>query len=280
MAGKRMRIHGEVTGARRVGTLLAVVSLLLLTSSLSAQAFTVYDALLYQNKPDLTKQGLSQLRMIYDSELWPVGSDKEHPDFSRIGAIAQQLDPNVPVCVDIEQWPTTGKPEVVKQSVAKYKAVIGAFRRGLPSVKIGYYSVIPYCDYWRATKAKGQRSYDEWLRDNIKLKEISGPVDFVFPSLYAFYADQKGWETYAIENLKEAKKYGKPVYAFLWPEYHDSNPTLKGTYVPADYWRLELETCYKYADGIVIWGGWQEQWNENAPWWIETKKFLQKIRAK
>jgi hypothetical protein len=34
-----------------------------------------------------------------------------------------------------------------------------------------------------------------------------------------------------------------------------------------------------YADGIVIWGGYQQQWDDNAHWWMETKKFLQKSRS-
>ena len=63
---------------------------------------------------------------------------------------------------------------------------------------------------------------------------------------------------------------------FLWPRYEENKPTdVTGQYMPADFWRLQLETCRQYADGIVIWGGWQEQWDENAPWWVETKKFLQ-----
>ena len=65
------------------------------------------------------------------------------------------------------------------------------------------------------------------------------------------------------------------VYVFLWPQYHDSNPSLKGAFLPADYWRLQLQMAKQYADGIVIWGGWGSngpiKWDENAVWWKVTK---------
>ena len=38
-----------------------------------------------------------------------------------------------------------------------------------------------------------------------------------------------------------------------------------------------------YADGVVIWGGWDldknkpAQWNDNAEWWIETKQFINQL---
>jgi hypothetical protein len=67
---------------------------------------------------------------------------------------------------------------------------------------------------------------------------------------------------------------GNPVYAFLWPEFHVSNRFLKGQNTPANFWRHELEFCRTRADGIVIWGGYQKPWDDQAAWWLETKAFL------
>lgn len=260
--------------------ILVAVMILLGSSVTYALGFPVFDALLYQKKPDLSPVGLKPVRMVYDSELWHDGESKDNPNPNTISKIASRLDPAVPVCVDIEHWPTAGAPVEVSSGIDKYISVISAFRHKQSSLKIGYYSVIPRADYWRATKAKGQKAYDSWLKENVALKNIADSVDIIYPSLYTFYPDQKEWVKYAIENIKEAKKYGKPVYAFLWPQYHDSNLIYKGQYIPADFWRVELETCYKYADGIVIWGGWQEKWNENAAWWVETKKFMSSLKRK
>lgn len=237
--------------------------------------FPVFDALLYKGKPDLTPAGLSPIRMVYASEIWNNGESRDNPNQAKIIAAAKTFKPNAVVCVDIENWPITGKPADVKNSIGKYAAVASLVKQTSPSVTVGFYGVLPIRDYWRAIGAKGEKKYDEWRRENAKLKPLTASVDVVFPSLYTFNADQQGWVTYAVKNLQEARKYGKPVYAFLWPEYHDSNLLLKGQCIPADFWRLQLETCRKYADGIVIWGGWQEQWDENAPWWVETKKFVQ-----
>ncbi len=107
-----------------------------------------------------------------------------------------------------------------------------------------------------------------------ELRPLARKVDILFPSLYTYYDDVEGWRTYARITLEEARRFGKPVYAFLWPEFHDSNEKLKGHYLPVDFWRMEMELCYELADGIVIWGGWQQTWDDHAPWWIETKAFL------
>jgi hypothetical protein len=74
--------------------------------------------------------------------------------------------------------------------------------------------------------------------------------------------------------LIEARRYGKPVYPFLWPTYHNSNKKLTGQLVPGDYWRMELELVHQYADGVVLWGGYKEKWDENAAWWRETQAWL------
>jgi len=245
-----------------------------------AREFPVFDALLYSGKPDLAMRGMSRLAMVYEGALWDNGENRDKLNTLKISAAARRLDPSLVSCIDIEAWPTAGKPDVVRSSIAKYTSVISLIRHERPGLQIGYYGTLPHRDYWRAVRGKGDKGYEDWVRENSNLMRIAEAVDVIFPSLYTFYPDQKGWETYAIENLKEARKYGKPVYAFLWPEYHDSNRIYKGQSIPADFWRLELETCYKYADGVVIWGGWQKQWDEDAAWWVETKKFLQKVRAK
>ncbi len=104
-------------------------------------------------------------------------------------------------------------------------------------------------------------------------------VDVVFPSLYTTFPNEGDWVKYATENLRQARLYGKKVYAFLWPEYNE-NSKLKGQRISAEFWRIQLETCRRYADGIVIWGGWQKEWDETAPWWIETKEFMRNLLTK
>lgn len=242
----------------------------------AGKKFPVFDALLYKNKPDLSQSGLQPLRVVYTGELWSKGASKDQPDVATVASVAKKLDPNVLVCLDIEHWPTH-KAELVDVNIKKLKTEIAAVRTNNAKVKIGFYGVLPIRDYTRATGERGVKAYQDWQHQNDRLKPLANSIDAVFPSLYTFSNDPKNWEKAAIENIKEAKRYGKPVYVFLWPMFHDISP-LKGQYIPADFWRLQLETCRKYADGVVIWGGYKMNWDEKAPWWLELKKFMSLLK--
>jgi hypothetical protein len=144
---------------------------------------------------------------------------------------------------------------------------------------------VPLRDYWRAIRGPGSKEYQAWQRDNDRLEELAALQDALCPSLYTFYPDRQGWVTYAVAQLAEAKRKanGKPVYAFLWPQYHDSNKKLRLQPIEPEYWELQLNTVYQHADGLAIWGGWgdhgPESWNEEAAWWEATKRFLRRIAS-
>ncbi len=125
----------------------------------------------------------------------------------------------------------------------------------------------------------------------------------------AWQASRQAWKAYAIANISEARKYHKPVYAFLWPQFHDetkaclearkkqgdlTSPKILGckdpgrdgvSTIPGDYWRFQLETVYELADGLVIWdyskskdegGDWNDLTNckNSSHWWFQTLDFL------
>lgn len=234
--------------------------------------FPVFNALSYKNMPDLAEHGLFPIKVIYESELWGEGEDMSEPNLNRIRVSAENAKKNELVCIDIEHWDVQGSETTVRNSIEKFLTIARSFKEINSSSALGFYMVLPIRDYWRAIFPNKVDSYNEWIDENAALMPIAGSVDAVFPSLYTFYDDPKTWKKYAIENIKEARKYGKPVYAFLWPRYHNSS-TLRGEYISQQFWKLQLETCFQYADGIVLWGGKDEQWNEKAPWWIEVKRF-------
>ena len=43
---------------------------------------------------------------------------------------------------------------------------------------------------------------------------------------------------------------------------------------------MQLDTVRQYADGVVIWGGWNfkdrkpDKWDDRSSWWVITKRFL------
>lgn len=264
---------------RQVCRWFLVVGFLLVSAALSVageDSFVVYDATFYSNKPDLTRFGLKEIRMIYASELWAYGESRAEPNVQRIVRVARNLAPDSLVCVDIEHWPLKGSPELVQQSINKYKVVAATIKEQSPSVKLGFYGALPIRDYWRAVQTVGNKTRAEWIKENDALMPMAEFVDVIFPSVYTFYDDPTGWRKYAVANLEEAAKYKKPIIPFLWPRYHNSNVYLRHTDISANFWGTQLDTCLSHADGVVIWGG-GEEWNPMAAWWRETKFFIQAL---
>lgn len=246
--------------------------------------FMVFDATVYANKPNLSAYGLRPITLLSQGHFgadWYKYADRL-PDIEAVHTVARDAQlKGHPVVLDIEHWPLDGQKTIVDGNLAKYLSVLHWFRQSAPGLSTGYYGAPPLRDYWRALKDVNSQERLAWMTGNDRLHSLAGTVDALYPSLYTFYPDQAGWKAYAIAQIEEARRYGegKPVYAFLWPQYHDSNPSLNATYLPADYWQLELETARQYADGIVIWGGWDVGnrpaiWDDTAAWWKVTKEFL------
>jgi hypothetical protein len=245
--------------------------------------FRVFDATLYKAKPNLGQFGLTPLNVEYPGVLWPKAADMQNVPAA---AVVQKLADGVSrstglAVVDIEQWAVTGDPVTVAESVGKYQQTLQMFKQAAPSLQFGYYAIAPIRDYWNVMAGPKSAGYLAWQKDNDAVAPIAQQADALFPSLYTFYTDQVGWKKYAIANIAEARRIapGKPVYVFLWPQYDASTGAQGGDYLPDAYWKMELETAKQYADGVVIWGGWTETWDDNASWWLETQQFMTEIDA-
>ncbi len=277
-------------------TVLVVATLALSSISLPSQTpnvthrFPVFDAasIGFIQRPDLKASGLKSITLVSANFMWEgskVPPDiTSLPDKSRVMAITELAAQSSNILViDIEHWPLTGNPAAVSGSVQRYRTVINWFKSfGGPELKVGLYGVAPIRDYWDAIPGKGSAGYLTWQKQNDAVAPAVQFADILFPSIYTFYDDQSGWQKYAIAQIQEARRYagGKPVYVFLWPQFHESNKKIGGTFLPGDYWRMELETSRKYADGIVIWCcSSQQPWDEKAPWWLETKAFIKEVNA-
>ena len=241
--------------------------------------FQVFDGLLYKGKPDLGALGMTPIRGIN-----PPAALSEASDGVDDGQIRATLRPlqgyTGAVYLDYEIWPTFhASPSEVAGNIAKLNRVLQIAHETIPAAKFGYYDVVPCWDYWGLVK-NDLAIIKQWQDCNVAINELAQHVDIVMPSLYTFYNDQQGWDVYAGALLQAARRYNKPVYAFLWPEFHVSNKFLKGKNLPANFWRHELDFCRARADGVVIWGGWQEPWDENAEWWSETKGFLAGLNSR
>jgi hypothetical protein len=245
--------------------------------------FAVYDGTSFLHKPNLESYGFKPIHIVYAGEFWDPGENREAlPRELRLALLAKQAAEEFsPTVLDIEHWPLRQvSNEEVGASLEKYVAVLAGFRKAAPKAKLGYYGMAPIRDYWRAIQGPGSPEYRQWQAENDKLQPLADQVDILFPSIYTFYTDQKGWENYAVAQIREARRLarGKPVYAFLWPNYHESNKVMGGTALPEEFWRFQLEIMRRHADGVVVWDGARTPWSDANPWWKVTQKFMEESK--
>jgi hypothetical protein len=250
-----------------------------------SRPFIVFDGTLYKDKPSLEAYHVRPITVLYEARLFVANQlPAAMPPETIVRSLAYELRSSPePVVLDIERWPLKGDGLAVQSTVGKFLSVLSWVKGEAPSVPFGIYGTVPVPDYWRAIRDPASAEFQSWQQDNDRLEGVSDRVDALFPSIYTFYTDRQGWVNYAIAQIAEAKRKakGKPVYAFLWPQYHESNRVLGLRPLDPDYWELQLNTVYQHADGVVIWGGWgdsgPESWNEEAPWWQVTKRFMRRL---
>jgi len=249
--------------------------------------FEIYDGTLYKNKPDISVYGIHPVNIIYASRFWKNWVEKKNletlPDKNVIKQLAMDAkQKNQLTVLDIEHWELNPEDKVkFKRNLSKYIKIMSEFRQNSGLVNLGYYSKIPMPAFTWSLADKASDGFRQWARINKSLTPISRVVDVIFPSLYTYSTNMKKWIKYAIANIKQARKYGKPVIVFIWPQYSEKNKALTHRFISDDFWLLQLRTVSRYADGVIIWGGWGEngpmQWDKNAQWWKITKDFINKI---
>ena len=150
--------------------------------------------------------------------------------------------------------PNNNNQTDLDKSIAKIASIMDWMHFTYPNSKIGLYDILPADNYWcNGTVPVTATNCSSWNSHNAYLKVLADHVDVVFPRLYVDYQNQwQDWVTTAVANIQQAKQYNKPVYVFLMPQYADSSRA----FIDGPAWRLVLETAYQYADGVVIWGGW------------------------
>lgn len=263
--------------------------------------WVLYDALAYQGRPDSADMGMVRMPVLTASAWWPHGADRDEPHEQRIRERARVLVDrgNRKIVVNIEHWPTSvsADPAEVEHTIDRLRQVVAWIRDEAPDMEIGIYAMVPDRNYWRPVQYERAREaleadpedealqdqyehrrerLEQWQRHNAEtLARLAEAVDFICPSIYAFYDTPEAWRVYAEHNIREAQRYGKPVYPFIWAEYHPSNADLRGTYLDADYWRQVLTTVRMHADGAVLWGGYRTPWPPAGEWWGVTESFIE-----
>lgn len=178
------------------------------------------------------------------------------------------------VCFDVEHYAKTGP--LLQDTIDKLTHIVDLWREERPEMLYGYYSLM-IRDYWRAIGTPQQQA--EWHAENDALAPIIDHMDENYPSVYTFYADQAGNDLYIQRNLQEQRRVSpKPVYPFIWPQFHNSNATLGEQQIPGGYWQKILDRVYaEDTQGMVAWG-WRflppdQTWAAKADWWPMQEAF-------
>jgi hypothetical protein len=239
-------------------------------------AFIVFDSLSQNGKPDLTKLGM--VAFPNSGHIWRPGVSRDNVDPRGVVSITTWLGTlGHTYYLDVEHWPLYGvPPDVLQANVQKLIHVAKIARDTTPKHPFGFYGLLPQRTYWPFV-TKNQSEIDAWHEANRLSEPLAKHVDFVLPSLYTSYQDREGWKLAAREIMLEARRYKKPVYPFLWFEYHNTS-NFAGKEIERDYWRMQLDFVRQYADGVVIWGGYKEPWDEKAAWWQETQDFIKTLQ--
>lgn len=253
--------------------------------------FVVFDATLYKNKPDLSRYGIRPLNIIYAKEFWEKGESlTQLPLAAKVHRRAREaLAISDLAVIDIEQWPVTGHSrEIMDESVRKYVTVINWIKQAAPELRVGYFANLPVSDYRKSSALPGSFLYRMWQTENDRVRPIAEVVDGAFPAAYTYSADREAWRRSLVAQVAETRRvFSGPVYVFIWPQYFDHAPSpaeIQLHYLPADFWRFQLETARKHADGVVIWGGWNFElrkpadWDGQAPWWLQTQVFMRNLK--
>lgn len=207
------------------------------------------------------------------------------------------------LCLNIEALPLDARrfdDAAIERSVAVMARAVAVVRQAAPNVRVGYYSMMPLRAYHptlnnpnagvdHEAAARADAGFAAWRRANQRLGfsmtksgrsevGLADLVDFVCPSIYLFHDDR----THSIErqvryvraNLLEARQYGKPVYAFVWPKLHG-----KDALVPMRLWTATIRAAVRDADGIVLWNGTGETWDDGEAIRVAAARMLAESRG-
>ncbi|WP_286777297.1 hypothetical protein [Sphingobacterium sp. UBA2074] len=254
--------------------------------------FRVYDAIMVNNKPDLSKFGMSYINMVYQESVVDVNLNMPNDmklSLTKIEAIRKKIINKYPICLDIESWEINS--DFYKISIPKYINTLDVFHKAFPNSQIAFFGVFPHDPYdlykiispKMKDKSKDWMAY--WLNLNKKLQSIARKSDYITLVAYTPNDNREEWLFVLKQSVAQAKKLApnKKLYVFLWPQYFNRAESYNEDYFHSDFWFYQLQKCYELADGIILWmppynnrkgGRIDLSWNDGDGWWIRTKEFI------
>lgn len=209
----------------------------------------IYDALLHTGKPDL---GFEVMPLWYENN--PMPADESHAK----------------TVLDLESK-SMYSPALVQENGYFYVQKLFEYRKANPLVgSVALYGHI------QTDNGGNVLTQQEAIDIDLEKEALASMVDFIAPPLYARDDDAIKWIANTREYIARCKTLGKPVIPFLWYKYPQGYSAIESErYIPKEFMRIMLETLENLeVDGVILWGGWQEPWDDNAEWWLETQDYI------
>ncbi|HEX2525458.1 MAG TPA: hypothetical protein VHL31_04025 [Geminicoccus sp.] len=280
------------------------------------KSFKLFYAFNFANQPvGLDKCGLTRLPLLGPRSFFPDGkvldrvdrtfADQQLPAIRKAFADAGSN----PVVINIEgPWTIrrTDSSAVVAAKIDSHLDLAAYLRSRLGNkIRLGFYGEAPLKDYFSYQLDYFGNPFDpmypEFVRApgladavNRQVVRLAASADALFPPYYTVWYDDmgrtdaqryqltmQGWTTAAQESMKLALAWKKPVYPFIWMQYHNkiNVPALANKFLAPGFFRYQLDTLRNLgADGVVIWGtlgphGGREMFDRNADWWKDYLTF-------
>ena len=230
------------------------------------RAFPIYDNMFFTGKPDSASAGLEASNIIYGGAIWPGGLNygvlPSRKAFDAI--VAAHRKAAGPIVLDIEHLPLSGDRRTVMERLHVLATLADWTRADARGRVVGYFG------YNTLTGVAPEN------RDCARA--LARHVDAFFPPMYAHGDDRAVWVRRAEDEIRENRGYapGKPIFFYLWPQY-DAHTPRQFQWIDRAYWRFQLDTSYRDADGIVLWGPGHVGWNTSSGWWTATLAFMQHV---
>lgn len=193
--------------------------------------------------------------------------------------------------IDHEAWPATTQAERLA-TATKFATVYTEMKTRRPDLSFGFYGYCCIRDLFRAVKDKDHADYLTWQGMNDDMAAMASVVDGFFPTIYFFYTIDPDGEIavapatlYYQRNLEETRRlattYGdpdRPIYPYIhWRKTNDLYP------LDDAVWAAQVDAAFSYADGCVLWGGWDVAENTGPVTWAddaENETWWQTFRSK
>lgn len=184
------------------------------------------------------------------------------PTMAEVRASVEKVVGNSPlVIVDIEDWRTwpwdprsrTGGGErAVRRTIGRWLVLIKRIRAASPGIKIGLFGTPPLIERRIAYIQPGSRKFAQLQKANDMWRPVADAVDIICPCLYQVNDDIDKWQVWAEAMLSEAQRYGKPVYAYVMPQYFPRRVRPGYQWIPGSSWARQIKLIRKYCDGVII----------------------------